>query len=75
MTEKHNRISDYIFTALKMALEQKDLQTAELLTRALENTISKGLENTAIEERRNFSDQFEVAMTELQALRKAQKIH
>jgi hypothetical protein len=71
---KHNRISDYIFTALKMALEQKDLQTAELLTRALENTISKGLENTAIEERRNFSDQFEAAMTELQALRKAQKI-
>lgn len=64
------RLADYIYEALVMALDQEDLEIAELLTRALEQAMTRNAGGRDFEERREFSDKFEEALVRLQELRK-----
>lgn len=72
---KNRRLSDHIYQALRISLDQKDLEISELLTRALEQSMSRHVSEHKIEERRQFSDDFETALVDLQVLRKAGSIN
>ena len=73
MTEEndHRRLSDFVFKALRIALDQQDLEIAELLTRALEQSMTRYAGGPGFAERREFSEEFEKALVELQDLRKS----
>lgn len=70
---EYQRLSDYVFEALRVALDQKDLQIAEILTRALEQSMTRHTGGDDFEERREFSDNFQDALVELQQLRDSRK--
>lgn len=54
-----------------MALAQKDLAIADILSRALEMAMTRGAGGRDFIERREFTDEVEVALNKLDALRKA----
>ncbi|MBU6474516.1 MAG: hypothetical protein KGL10_01715 [Alphaproteobacteria bacterium] len=64
------RLSDAVLAALVLALEQKDLAVAELLSRALEMAMTRGAGGKGFVERREFTAGVEKAMNQMDALRK-----
>lgn len=63
------RLSDRILSALELALEQKDLKISELLTRALEQSMTRNTGGGEFIERRDYPPEIERAMDKLYDLR------
>jgi len=66
------RLSDRILYALELALEQEDVALAEILTRALELSMTRNTGGGEFIERRDYPAEMEAAMKKLSELRKAQ---
>lgn len=64
------RLADRILDALTMAIAQGDVETSELLARALERAMTRKSGGADFTERRTFSVDVEKALTDLAALRK-----
>jgi hypothetical protein len=64
------RLSDKVLEALKLSLEQKDVPISELLTRALEMSMTRGAGGRNFIERRDFSDAVESTLAQLDVLKK-----
>lgn len=75
MTEKtdERRLSGRIFTALTLALEQKDAAISDLLGRALEMAMTRGAGGKGFVERREFTEEIKSTLARLDALRKSAK--
>lgn len=63
------RLSDHILSALELALEQKDLQIAEALTKALEMAMTRNAGGGEFVERRYYPPEIERVMDKLNILR------
>ena len=63
------RLSDRILSALELALEQDDLKIAELLTRAMEQSMTRNTGGGEFIERRDYPPEIEKAMDKLYELR------
>lgn len=63
------RLSDRILSALELALEQGDLKISELLTRALEQSMTRNTGGGEFIERRDYPPEIERAMDKLYDLR------
>ncbi len=63
------RLSDRILSALDLSLEQEDLKIAELLTRALEQAMTRNTGGGEFIERRDYPMEIERAMDRLYVLR------
>lgn len=63
------RLSDRILSALELALQQDDLKISELLTRALEHSMTRNTGGGEFIERRDYPPEIEAAMTKLYELR------
>ncbi|MCC6597597.1 MAG: hypothetical protein IT559_02270 [Alphaproteobacteria bacterium] len=63
------RLSDRILSALELALKQKDVKIAELLSRAMEQAMTRNTGGGEFIERRDYPPEIERAMDELFALR------
>lgn len=63
------RLSDRILSALELSLEQEDLKISELLTRALEHSMTRNTGGGDFIERRDYPPEIEKAMDQLFALR------
>ncbi len=66
------RLSDRILSALDLSLEQKDLKIAELLTKAMEQAMTRNTGGGEFIERRDYPPEIEKAMDKLYALRDSQ---
>jgi hypothetical protein len=70
LTERDRiRLSDRIFSALQLALEQEDLKISEYLTRALEMAMTRNTGGGQFVERRDFPPEIAAAMDKLHILR------
>ena len=63
------RLSDRILSSLQLALEQEDVKIAELLTRALELSMTRNTGGGEFIERRDYPPEIEKAMDTLNDLR------
>ncbi len=63
------RLSDRILSALELSLQQEDLKISELLTRALEHSMTRNTGGGEFIERRDYPPEIEAAMTKLYELR------
>lgn len=63
------RLSDRILSALELSLEQDDLKVSELLTRALEHSMTRNTGGGEFVERRDYPAEIERAMDKLYVLR------
>lgn len=63
------RLSDRILSALELALDQGDLKISELLTKALEQSMTRNTGGGEFIERRDYPPEIERAMDKLYALR------
>jgi len=68
------RLSDRILSALELALEQDDVRIAELLTSAMELSMTRNTGGGEFIERRDYPPEIEKAMDKLQALKKKDQI-
>lgn len=66
----YQRLSDKILAALLLALEQRDLALADMLSRALEMSMTRGAGGAGFVERRDFTSEVEGAFDRLAGLRK-----
>jgi hypothetical protein len=66
------RLSDRILSALELALDQNDLKIAELLTRAMEQSMTRNTGGGEFIERRDYPPEIEKAMDKLYDLRDQQ---
>lgn len=66
------RLSDRILSALELALEQEDLKISEILTRALEMSMTRNTGGGEFIERRDYPQELEKAMDKLYVLRDKQ---
>lgn len=69
------RLSDRILTALELAIEQEDLDTANTLQKALELAMTRKSGGGEFIERRDYPPHVERAMDDLEKLRKQIKKH
>ena len=70
MVEKNNeRLADRILMALDMAVEQEDVDIAEILGGALEMALTRGAGGKDFVERRDFSQDVEKIFEKLDVLR------
>ncbi len=69
MTLEFKRLSDRVLYALQLALEQKDLQIAEELSHALEDTLTRKSGGAGFRERREVGALYDAAMQKLHDLR------
>lgn len=63
------RLSDRILSALELSLRQEDLKISELLTRALEHSMTRNTGGGEFIERREYPPEIEAAMSKLYELR------
>jgi len=74
MSEKNfSRLSDRILEALELAISQKDVAIAEILSRALDLAMTRNAGGKDFVERRTFSGDVEKAIDALEALRREQQ--
>lgn len=66
------RLSDRILSALDLAIQQEDLEMAELITKALEKAMTRSAGGEGFVERRDYPPEIEEAMNRLQDLREKQ---
>ena len=63
------RLSDRILSSLELSLQQDDLKISELLTRALEHSMTRNTGGGEFIERRDYPPEIETAMSKLYELR------
>ena len=63
------RLSDRILNALQLSLEQEDVQISELLTQALELSMTRNTGGGEFIERRDYPAEMEAAMDKLSKLK------
>ena len=68
---EYQRLSDLILEAMHLALDQKDVAIAELLSRAMEMSLTRNAGGRNFIERRDLSKDVEVAIEKLGELRRA----
>ncbi|MFA7276105.1 MAG: hypothetical protein WC043_04820 [Pseudobdellovibrionaceae bacterium] len=68
----HHRLSDRIFFALQLAIEQKDAQIADFLVRALEQAMTRNSGGGEFVERRDFPPEIETILSRLRDIKKSQ---
>lgn len=68
-TETSQRLADRVLDALTLAVAQGDIETSELLARALERSMTRNAGGAAFTERRTFSADVARALADLAALR------
>ncbi|MCB9974263.1 MAG: hypothetical protein H6856_01375 [Rhodospirillales bacterium] len=73
MDRQQIRLSDRILSALELALEQEDVKISELLTRALEQAMTRNTGGGEFVERRDYPPEIEQAMNRLYELRDKEK--
>jgi hypothetical protein len=74
MTEKtHERLGDKILQALNLSLNQKDVAISEILSRALDMSMTRNAGGRDFIERREFTEEVKSAIMRLDALKKASK--
>lgn len=64
LLNKH-RLSDRIFYALQLAVEQRDIQTAEALLKSLELSMTRNSGGGEFVERRDYPPEVEVVLKKL----------
>lgn len=64
-----NRLSDRIFYALKLAIEQKDAKIAEGLVSLLELAMTRNTGGGEFVERRDYSDEYERELEKLKQIK------
>jgi hypothetical protein len=67
------RLSDLILEAMSLAIEQKDVAIADILSRALEMSLTRNAGGRNFIERRDLSKDVEKAIEKLGALKRAAK--
>ncbi len=72
MSREQIRLSDRILSALELSLEQNDIKISELLTRALEQSMTRNTGGGEFVERRDYPPEIEAAMSKLYELRDKQ---
>ncbi len=68
-TSPSQRLADRVLDALTLAVAQGDVETSELLARALERSMTRNAGGAAFTERRTFSADVARALADLAALR------
>lgn len=68
-TANKHRLSDRILFALELALEQSDLETAEMLTRALEMSVTRNSGGGEFVERREYPKAVDDILQKLRVLK------
>lgn len=68
-TGNKNRLSDRILFALEQAIEQEDIQIAEILNNALEHAMTRKTGGGEFIERREYPKEVEHALSELRRLK------
>jgi len=71
--KNYQRLSDLILEALTLALEQKDVVISDILSRALEMSITRNAGGRDFIERRDLSKDVEQALEKLYALKREAK--
>ncbi len=71
--KEYQRLSDLILEALQLSLGQKDVAISDLLTRALEMSMTRNAGGRDFIERRDMSDDIEAALEKLDVLKRAAK--
>lgn len=71
--KNYQRLSDLILEALHLALEQKDVVISDILSRALEMSITRNAGGRDFIERRDLSADVELALEKLYALKREAK--
>ncbi len=69
----YQRLSDKILDAFKLSLDQKDVDIAEMLNRALQMAMTRGAGGKDFVERREFADDVELALEKFETLRAARR--
>ena len=64
-----NRLSDRILFALDLAIEQEDVNLAEMLSKALELSLTRRTGGAEFSERRDFSDIVNTTLVKLEELK------
>ncbi len=63
------RLADRIFDALELAIEQKDIEIADILVRAMELSMTRNTGGGEFVERRDYTAELERALAKLKALK------
>jgi hypothetical protein len=71
--KQYQRLSDLVTQAMRLALDQKDVAIADILSRALEMSLTRNAGGRDFLERREMSDDVNKALDDLVALKKAAK--
>lgn len=69
--KEYQRLSDLILQAMHLALDQKDVAIADLLSRAMEMSLTRNAGGRNFIERRDLSKDVELALEKLAQLRRA----
>jgi hypothetical protein len=69
-TKNKDRLSDRVLFALEMAIEQDDLELAELLNRAMELSMTRNTGGGEFIERRDYPKEIEKALERLRTIKK-----
>ena len=69
MSQEFKRLADQVLNALNCALEQQDLEIAELLGHALEKSLTRLSGGKDFVERRDFTAEYSTALQKLHDLR------
>jgi hypothetical protein len=70
-SKNHKRLGDRILYALELAIDQEDLDISETLNHALDLAMTRNAGGAGFSERREFSNEIEVALDKLRALKKS----
>lgn len=71
--KSYQRLSDLILEALSLSLDQKDVVISDILSRALEMSITRNAGGRDFIERRDLSGDVEIALEKLHALKREAK--
>jgi hypothetical protein len=69
----YQRLSDLVVQAMRLALDQKDVAVADILSRALEMSLTRNAGGRGFIERRELTKEIDKALDDLIALKKAAK--
>lgn len=68
-TKNKARLSDRVLFALELAIEQRDLELAEMLNNCLDLAMTRNTGGGEFIERRHYPDEIEKALIELRGLK------
>lgn len=72
-TKNKDRLSDRVLFAIELALEQQDVELAEMLNRAMELAMTRNTGGGEFIERRDYPKEIEKAIEKIRAMKKKLK--